>query len=311
MNPNDLRLLAALDALLQERNVTRAAARLHLSQPATSGVLARLRSVFGDPLLVRHGRELVPTARALELAPQVAAAMAQVGRLFGEAASPKPAELRREFHLAVSDAVGQVLIPPVVQRLAREAPGVSLRVSAAALEIPEAALANGAVDAVIAHHETVPPALRASTLYSQRLVVVVRRGHPTLSHRVTPARFVATPQVVLFPHAASLDDAMRRIYEQARQPFRRLALVQHLSTAAAIVRATDGLALMTEHVAAALAGPQGLKALPLPPSMPLPDVPVRVIWHERGQHDPAAAWLRGVLRECAAAIGGRRRGPGR
>ena len=298
MPRNRLRSLAALDALLSERNVTRAAARLHLSQPATSGALAQLRALFNDPLLVRNGREMVLTARASELLPMAREALAKVDLLFGSKGRFSPADVRRLFRVAVSDSVGQLLMPALVERLARDAPGVTLRVSAAGSEVPGKLLGNGALDMAIAHYESIPADLRALTLYEHKLVAVVRRTHPLIRRKLTLQQFVATPQVAVFPHSASLEDELRRVFGAARRPFVLAASVQHLSTAAAIVARTDALALMTEPVAMLYSGVFDIKRVPLPAELALPAVPVRAIWHERTQHDPASGWLRQVLGEC-------------
>lgn len=296
---NHLRSLAALDALLSERNVTRAAARLHLSQPATSAALAQLRALFNDPLLVRHGREFVLTAHASELLPMVKEALAKVDLLFGSKGRFSPADVYRVFRVAVSDSVGLVLMPAVIERLVREAPGITLRISSAGSEVPEALLGGGGLDMAIAHYESVPADLRTVTLYEHKLVAVVRRAHPSIRRKLTLQQFVATPQVAVFPHSASLEGELRRAFDAARRPFVLLASVQHLSAAAAIVARTDALALMTEPNASLYCKVFEIKSLNVPAELVLPTVPVRAIWHERVQHDPASVWLRQVLGECA------------
>lgn len=295
---NRLRSLAALDALLSERNVTRAAARLHLSQPATSAVLAQLRALFDDPLLVRHGREFVLTARAGELLPLVKEALLKVDLLFGSKGRFSPADVYRVFRVAVSDSVGQVLMPAVIERLAREAPGITLRISSAGSEVPEDLLGSGGLDMAIAHYDSVPADLRVVTLYEHKLVAVVRRAHPSIRRKLTLQQFVATPMVAVFPHSASLEGELHRAFGAARRPFGLVASVQQLSAAAAIVARTDALALMTEPVASLYGKVFEIKSLSLPAELALPTVPVSAIWHERLQHDPASAWLRQVLVDC-------------
>lgn len=298
-NPQRLRLLVALDALLTERNVTRAAERLHLSQPATSSALARLRELLGDPLLVRSGRQMVLTPRAAELLPGLKDVLLRFDQLIGGKRDFVPYSLSRRFTIAVSDSVGQLLMPAVVERLRREAPGVALRLSAAPPLVPERELASGTLDMVVAHHEAIPEGLGSSTLYVHRLVAVVRRDHPRIRSRLGLNQFVTTPHVVVFPHAASIDDEMRRVFGRAKQPFEQIAAAQSPSVAAAIVARTDGLALLNEPIARLYADAFGLRVLALPVGIQVPTVAVRAIWHERTQHDFASAWLREVLRECA------------
>lgn len=299
MSRQPLRALRLLEALLDERNVTRAAERLHLSQPAASAALAEWRALFKDPLLVRQGRELVPSNRALELQPRLGEAIASLERLLGGDDPLNPAAIDRQFRVAVSDAVGQTLMPPLIADLARVAPGLKLRISSADAQLPEAALGRGALDLVVAHHDTIAPDLRATTLAAHRLVAIVRRGHPAASGRMTARRFADIAQVTIFPHAAALDDALTRIYEAARRPFRLLASTQDLSAAAAIVARTDGLALVSEPMAVVHARTWDLETLALPAAFALPPVVVRAVWHERAQNDAVAAWLRSRLRALA------------
>ncbi len=291
------RLLAALDVLLEERNVTRAARRLHLSQPAVSGALSQLRELFGDPLLVRVGRDLVLTPRAAELMPLARDALASVDRLFGGPGVFDPQRLRRQFRIAVSDAAGQLLLPAVMRRLLVEAPEVTLRVSSAPHEVPTPLLGSGALDLAVAHYEDIPPDLRASMLYENRLVAVARARHPMLRGRLTMRQFVSLPQVVVFPHSTSTEDELRRAFGAAGAPFRLVASVQPLGAAVAMVAATDAIALVSEPVARFHAKALPLQVLELPRGLRLPKVPVRAVWHERSQHDAGCAWLRKLLRE--------------
>jgi DNA-binding transcriptional LysR family regulator len=294
-----LRLLGALDALLSERNVTRAAARLHLSQSATSGTLAQLRVLFNDPLLVRVGRDMELTARAHEMLPLVRDALAGVDRLFGAQQAYQPSALKRQFRIAVSDVVGQLLVPEVVQQLALQAPGVTLKVSAAAFEVPEKMLGNGTLDMVIGHYEELPADLRAMTLYESRLVAVARAAHPTVKAGMTLPQFVQASQVVVFPHSAAVEEGLRRVFTDAAHPFKLAASVQQLSLALAIVERTDAIALVTEPMARLYSKTYAIQILELPNVVQLPKVRVLAMWHERTQSDSACAWLRELLRDCA------------
>lgn len=297
-----LRLLGALDALLSERNVTRAAARLHLSQSAMSGTLAQLRVFFNDPLLVRVGRDLELTARAREMLPLVRDALAGVDRLFETQRAFDPAALTRQFRIAVSDSVGQLLVPGLIQRIAQHAPGVSLKVSSTGPEVPAKLLGSGALDLTIGHYEVVPPELRASTLYESRLVPVVRTDHPTIRGKLSLQQFLQTPQVVVFPHSQALEDGLHQIFAAASRPFQLAASVQQLSLAIAVAEKTDALALVSEPIARLYAKTCAIQVLELPRRLQLPPIRVRSIWHERTQYDQACAWLRELLREYAAGL---------
>ena len=297
-----LKLLGALDALLSERHVTRAAARLHLSQSATSGILAQLREVFNDPLLVRVGRELALTARAQQMLPQVRDALAGVDTLFGTQRAFAPAVLVRQFKLAVSDAVGQLLLPALVQNLAQAAPGVRLKVSAVGAEAPDKLLASGALDMAIGHFEDLPLDLRATTLYDHSLVAAVRTAHPTIRGRLTQRQLLATPQVAIFPHSAALESAFRDLFTRHGQAFKLAASVQQLSVALAMVEKTDAVALVTEPMARLYAKAFAIQVLTLPRTLQLPRVRVQAIWHERTHHDPACVWLREALHAVSRRV---------
>lgn len=141
----DLNLLVILDALLSEQHVTRAAERLHLSQPAVSHALARLRDLLGDALLVRQGSSLVPTARALELAMPLAEALAQVQALL-EPNRFDPASAKRTFRVAMSDYSAAIFLPGLVRTLRREAPGIDLQIIQASREGMLDGVLNGDID---------------------------------------------------------------------------------------------------------------------------------------------------------------------
>lgn len=295
-----LRLLAVLEALLAERSVTGAARRLHLSQPATSAALAQLRNLFADPLLVRSGREMLLTPRAQALLPDLQETMQAAGRLFASRAAVPPARMQRRFHLAVSDAVGQVIIPALVSQLAAQAPGITLRLGNAPAELPDAALADASLDMVIAHYERAAPGLRSTTLVRHPLVVVARQGHPLVKGRITARQFASLPQVTIFPHAAGIQEALQSLYARTGQEFRLAASVQNLSVAAGIVARSDAVALLSEPAARLYAAAWHLQVLALPAGLALPLVPVRAFWHERSQHDAASAWLRRQLMAVCA-----------
>lgn len=276
-----LKLLGALEALLSEGSVTAAARRLHLSQPATSALLAQLRRQFNDPLLVRAGRRLVLTPRAVALQPLLTEALVAVDRLFGEASDFDPGRLVRRFRLAVSDPVGQLLMPALLSRVVTEAPGVTLQIVASGHEVPMQALAGGTLDLAIAHFESIAPDLRGSALYERPLVAVCRRQHPRIHGRLSVRQFVASQHVSIIPHAFALEEALRRTFIEAGRPYRLLASLQPIGAALAIVAATDALALVTEPIARRHADALALQVLKLPPALDLPPVVVRALWQDR------------------------------
>jgi DNA-binding transcriptional LysR family regulator len=299
MPPPDLNLLVTLDVLLREGSVARAARRLHLSPSAMSRALARLRRTTGDPLLVRAGRGLVPTHRALEL-------RGNVGRLVQDAeAALRPvapldlAALVRTFTLRTSEGFVENFGPRLIARVGREAPGVRLRF-VQKTDRESTPLRDGSVDldtGVVG--EMTGPEVRAQALFRDRFVGVVRKGHPLARGRVTPARYAAARHVLVSRRGLDkgpLDDAM-----QAAGLRREIvAIVGGFATALALARDTDLVASVPERHTGKLRAGMHTFALPLAP----PEITVSLLWHPRMDADPAHRWLRGCVRE---ACGGKAR----
>ena len=291
----DLNLLVTLDVLLTEGSVAGAARRLRLSPSAMSRALARLRETTGDPLLVRAGRGLVPTPRALEL-------RSHVGRLVQDAqAVLRPAEaldlalLARTFTLRTSEGFVETFGPALLARIAVEAPGVRLRF----LQKPDrdsAPLRDGSIDlevGVVA--STSGPELRAQLLFRDRFVGVVRRGHSLARGRITPSRFAAGGHVLVSRQGlwrGPIDEALAPLgLERAI-----VTTVGGFATALALVRATDLVTSVPERHTASLRADMHSFALPLA----VPEIAVSLIWHPRLDADPAHRWLRGCLRQACA-----------
>jgi DNA-binding transcriptional LysR family regulator len=295
----DLNLLVALDALLTERNVTRAAARIGLSQSAMSHALGRLRDLLGDAVLVRTAGGMVPTARATRIGPAVRRALAEIGSALAGEAPFEPATSRRTFTLAAVDFAELLLLPPLLARLARVAPGVDLWVKS----IPEdlgGALAGG-VDLVIGSPRAADtgPGVVREALFDERFVCVVRRGHPLVKRRMTLARFVSLPHLLVAPRgtrASFVDEALAAIGQR-----RRVACATpHFLVAPHVIAGTDMVLTLAERVARTYAAQ--LPLVLLPPPIELGTFTVSQLWHERSTDDPGHAWLRGLLREVVAGL---------
>jgi DNA-binding transcriptional LysR family regulator len=296
MAPPDLNLLVTLDVLLTEGSVARAARRLRLSPSAMSRALARLRLTTDDPLLVRAGRGLVPTPRAVEL-------RERVGRLVEEAqAVLRPADtldlvrLTRTFTLRAGDGLAEGIGPDLMARLGRDAPGVRLRFVVKA-DKDSTALRDGSVDletGVVG--KATGPEVRATALFRDRFVGVVRQGHPLCLGEMTPARFAAGRHILVSRRGLEqgpVDEALEPLGLQ-----REIAtIVGGFSTALALARGCDLIATVPEYHTASLRA--GLHSFPLP--VPLPGFTVSLLWHPRLDADPAHRWLRGCVREVCAA----------
>ncbi|HEV8692557.1 MAG TPA: LysR family transcriptional regulator [Ideonella sp.] len=293
MTRPDLNLLVTLDVLLAEGSVARAARRLHLSPSAMSRALARLREATGDPLLVRAGRGLVPSPRAIEL-------REQVSRLVHEAeAALRPthqldlAKLERTFTLRTSEGFVENFGARLVARVSAEAPGIRLRFLPK-LDKDSAPLREGIVDletGVVG--KATSPELRAQALFSDRFIGVVRAGHPLSEGHVTAARYAAARHVrVSRPgiDKGPIDDALAPLgLERAVT-----TIVSGFSAALALARASDLVASVPERHTGSLRA--GMHSFALP--MPVAPVTVSLLWHPRLDGDAAHRWLRGCVREA-------------
>lgn len=301
----DLNLLAALDVLLAEGSVTAAARRLGLSASAMSRTLARLRSATGDPLLVRAGRGLVPTPRAVELRDRVQELARDVRAVLRpQITQVDPAALDQSFTIRVSEAFLELLSGPVVTAIARAAPRVRLRF-APKPDKDARPLREGLADLEIGLLGTAAPEIRTQFLLHDRYVGVARAGHPLLAGTgVTPERYAGCNHVVASRDgtiAEPIDGALATLglrravmvivpgYPDAMRIARQSDLV------AVVPRSCLGNTMTHDPVAAA-----GLESFELP--LPIPAFKISALWHPRLDADPAHRWLRDtVMSVCRAA----------
>lgn len=295
----DLNLLVTLHAVLTEGSVARAARRLGLSPSAMSRALARLRDATGDPLLVRSGRALVPTPRALELRAPVSHLVRDVEAVLAPQAAPDLGKLARTFVLRTSDGFVESFGPAIVARVRKEAPGVRLRFVQKA-DKDGAPLRDGAVDLETGVVEaTTSSELRTQALFRDRLVGVVRARHPLARKKVTAARYAAGEHVTVSRRALErgpIDDALRALGLERESAI----VVGGFSSALALARGSDLIATVPELHTGPLRA--GMHSFVLP--VATPRFTVSMLWHPRLDADAVHRWLRGCVRE---ACGGDRR----
>jgi DNA-binding transcriptional LysR family regulator len=290
----DLNLLVILDALLSEQHVTRAAERLHLSQPAVSHALARLRDVLGDPLLVRAGGGLVATARALELAAPLAEALAQVQALLAPNTFD-PASAKRRFRVAMSDYGAAIVLPGLIRRLRQDAPGIDLQISHASREGMLDAVLNGDIDLAAGVFPELPPALRSRPLFEERFVCLVdRQGLPASAELDLPT-YLTRPHVLLEMRGSGTPEIERALTSLNLRRHVAISL-PHWSVAPQLIRATD---LILTVAARGLNGIDDPQLVILPPPFHIPSFTFVLVWHERRGGDQALNWLN---RQIAQAI---------
>ncbi|MFI1769230.1 LysR family transcriptional regulator [Streptomyces sp. NPDC020800] len=298
--PNlDANLAVALDALLSEQSVTRAAARLHTSPAAMSRTLARLRRVLQDPLLVRAGQAMVPTPRAEALRDEAAAVVRRLEALLTPSGGIDPAALRRTFTVQASDLVGAALTPGLLGLARHEAPGVSLRVLAEEWEASPA-LREGRIDLEIGAVDHVDPETRVDELVTMRMAAGVRAGHPLAEGTLTAARLAAAEHVVVSRRGRFTGPLDAALAEQGLKRRVSAVLPGHL---AAMALATVGDVVCLVPIALPGEPPSpltdaahalGLRLLEIP--LPLPPLTIGMAWHPRHTADGAHQWLRGAVR---------------
>lgn len=284
----DISLLAALNALLETGNVTAAAEMLGLSQPAVSHALARLRLLFGDPLLVRSGRQMVATRRALELREPVRSILADVRKLVDPPVFD-PAGASGTFHVNAPDATTIVVLGTVLNRISRQAPQLDFVVT----NVPTGrfdAMARGEIDLAIDSFASLPAGYHREPLIQDRLVCIARRGHPVVKRGLDIKAYCRWPHANLATASGELLDS--HLAEAGIR--RRTAItVSNFITAASIVAETDWLLTLPNTVARYIRKLLPVAMLKLP--FPFPELSLDQAWHPRAHHDIRHAWLRNQI----------------
>jgi len=293
---SDLNLLAALDVLLEERNVTRAAGRLGLTQSATSRLLGRLRATFDDPLFVRTSRGLSPTKRALEIAAPLRQVMHDVERLVLARPGFDPRTARRRFRIAALDYAELVLLAPLVAALEQDAPFVDFE-----LRQPSPGndrdLEAGRLDLLVTPRQPSGPGIVWSSLYDDGYTGLVWKEHRL--RRLTAARFADLEHVLVAPRERAggvVDEVLSR-----RGVARRVAVqVPTFLVLPYVLVGTQRIATVPVRLAYHLTRLHPLRSIALP--IPVPGFTMCQAWHEIHRGDPAHRWLRTRIAEAAAAL---------
>ena len=297
MSTPDLNLLVTLDVLLAEGSVARAARRLRLSPSAMSRALARLRETTGDPLLVRAGRGLVPTPRAIELRERVGQLVQDGSAVLRPVEKLKLEQLVRTFTLRTSEGFVENFGAPLIARISAEAPGVRL----CFVQKPDkdsTPLRDGLIDLETGVVEqSTAPELRVQSLFHDRFIGVVRLGHPLSKGKITPARYAAGRHIYVSRRGRDrgpIDEALKSLGLEREVT----TIVGGFSTALALARASDLIASVPERHTGNLR--DGMFSFTLP--VVTPEITVSMLWHPRLDADPAHRWLRGHVREVCAAL---------
>lgn len=297
----DLNLLAAFDALMEERNVTRAAARVGVSQPAMSAALSRLRTLFEDPLFLRSAEGLLPTPRARDLAGPVSEALRQLETVLVKKPEFDPARVAMDFTLGLSDYPAFVLLPALLNALQKKAPGVSLRVRSftgrdSAVDLLDAGLIDAAVGVPPTHAEA---RILTRTILRDEFVTIVHRDHPSARRGMSMKTFLSLPHILVSPEGdrhGLVDEALAQLGKR-----RTLALtLPQMFAVPAVVAQTQMTATVMKRVA--LHSPARRMLVLFPPPVTLADIPFDLIWHRRSDTHPAQMWLRGLVESVAKSL---------
>ncbi|WP_421672674.1 LysR family transcriptional regulator [Raoultella terrigena] len=297
----DLNLLAAFDALMSECNVTRAATRVGVSQPAMSAALSRLRKLLGDPLFLRSAEGLQPTPRARELAEPISQALRQLEATLVRKPDFVPAVAKLTVNLGLSDYPAFVVLPALLEALAEQAPGISVNVHAFndrdhAVDLLDA----GAIDVAIG----VPPThsdgrILTRPILRDEFVTIIASKHPAARRGMNMKTYLSLPHALASPEGQRhglVDQALAQLGQQ-----RTLALtLPHMFALPAIVARTGMTATVMKRVA--LQSPAGRELAFFPPPVTLPEIVFYLIWHRRSDGHQAQKWLRTLIESIALAL---------
>ncbi len=287
----DLNLLVTLEALLVEQNVTRAAARLHLSQPAVSAQLSRLRDVFDDPLLIPAQRGMTPTAKALDLLGPLRQALDQVRATVATHLNFEPATASLTVSVACTDYVQAALIKQLVVALRCEAPGV--RIALRNLDMPqlEPQLTRGDVDLALANLQGAPPGLRSRHLFDESYVLIGRRGHPRLREGLGVEAFAQLEHIVVSLRgggfSTSVDNALSALGHRRNVVFSASSFL----LVPELVEQSDCVALVPRR----LVDGRDERLLCVEPPLPVEGFAIGMLWHERSHGHAGFRWVRAFI----------------
>lgn len=293
MQALDMNLMVALDALLTENSVTAAAARLHTSPPAMSRSLARLRRLLEDPLLVRAGRDMVPTRRALELRGEVHDVVQRARALFEPSPASDPAHTVRVFDLRMSDIFSTSVTAQLITHVRSQAPGITLRLRPEGID-DDTGLRDGLIDldiGILGRHD---PEVHTEPLFVETLVGVVRPEHPLAGKkRVTVKQFASAGHVVVSRRGrrrGPIDDRL----DELGLTRTVVAVVPTYAASLFLARATDVVCIAPARAGLGTVTALGLRTFELPLALPTPTI--GMAWHPRNDGDRSHRWLRDCIR---------------
>lgn len=295
----DLNLLPVFIALIEERSVTRAALRLGITQPALSNALNRLRQTLRDPLFIRERYGIRPTQLAEEIAPAIAAAIAQLDEVIVNQQEFQPAEAERSFTLASNSYAELVLVPALIARLGETAPGIKLRMISFGNDLSETGVMSGTTAMVLGRVVDPPDNLVVQHLMDDGLACVVRAGHPEIDRTISRAQYESLKHVNVLP-PGRLRAGLFQALEQQKLKRDVVISATHFLAVPEMIAVTDYCATLPQLICRGLERDPRLKIVPAP--VDLGTFPVEMAWHVRYRQDPAHRWLRSQVAEVAQQV---------
>lgn len=295
----DLNLLVVFDTLMREGHVGRAGEVLGLTQPAVSHALGRLRHLLGDPLFVKHAKGMRPTPRAETLAAPLASALQALRATLNPDDGFDPAQARRTIIMGGADYIDLTLMPPLMKAIRAEAPQFDIRLRAITRETVLHDLRRQEIDLAIGPVGAAPSALDVTPLFSERLVMISRRGHPAVKGTLSPEDFASLPHLLVSPRGdpvGSVDEALREAGLARRVVF----TVPHFLAAPFIVGATDMVGVLAERIARRLGAASGISIRPLP--VTVRPWTIGIARPRDAPSDPALNWLTQLIVRISAII---------
>lgn len=288
----DLNLLVVLDAIYTEGGITKAAEKLHLTQPAISHALSRLRDLFDDPLFERQGYKMVPTPLAKRLIDPLRESLRQLGAILNDTQSFEPSTARKRFVIGLRDFMEATVMPPLMRRVAVEAPEVEVSTVRANRRSLESELAAGALDLAIDVLLPLTPAVKFARINADRMAVVVRHDHPVVQGGIDLDTYLSQRHVMVTSRrqGPGFEDIELRRLGLARRVVLRC---QFYFAACRTVSQTDLLLTMPESYAHMLSQPFGNQVLPFPTAVAPMDA--YLYWHASTDNDAANRWLRDLM----------------
>jgi DNA-binding transcriptional LysR family regulator len=287
----DLNLLVTLHALLTERSVTRAAQRLHLSQPSVSVQLRKLRQIFADPLFIPGPGGLSPTTKAHALVQPLRSVLAEMTQLLQPRRRFDPADAAVTWQIAAADYAQYAILLPLLARLRRDAPGMRLAIREASHARMLKQVESGAIDLAFMALEQAPERLHHQMIFKEQYVLVARKGHPALKRKLTLDAFCKLEFIIVSPDGGGFRGITDTMLDGRGRKRRVVLSVPHFLFVPEAVARTDLVAMVPSRLVRVRTGHLQI----VDPPLPIPGYEMAMIWHERAHADPAHIWLREQL----------------